>query len=82
MNRRPGSRRLARQLPDYRRRPKAAEQARDTAKAQLATLRLDADAVTRNLDQSSAGGKSTKISITGGAPLVIGTEGKARSEAP
>ena len=29
-----------------------AEQARDTAKAQLATLQLDADAVTRNLDES------------------------------
>ncbi|MGA7862949.1 MAG: hypothetical protein WCA23_02940, partial [Stellaceae bacterium] len=30
-----------------------------------------------------AGGKSTKISITGGAPLVvIETEGKARGEAP
>jgi pimeloyl-ACP methyl ester carboxylesterase len=29
-----------------------AEQARDTAKAQLAALQLDADAVTRNLDES------------------------------
>jgi hypothetical protein len=30
----------------------AAEQARDTAKAQLAALQMDADAVTRNLDES------------------------------
>jgi chromosome segregation ATPase len=30
----------------------AAEQARDTAKAQLAALQLDADVVTRNLDES------------------------------
>ena len=32
----------------------AAEQARDTAKAQLAALQLDADVVTRNLDESRA----------------------------
>jgi hypothetical protein len=32
----------------------AAEQARDTAKAQLAALQLDADAVTPNLDESGA----------------------------
>src|SRR5260370_1357533 len=42
----------------------AAEQARDAAKAQLAALQLDADAVTRNLDESRAQAASPQKSAS------------------